>query len=54
MHTEIHASSGIRTYDPSVPAGETVHSLDGAATVIGTGIPMFVEIQPYLHGTAPL
>jgi hypothetical protein len=36
-HTDICASSGIRTYDPSVWAGtKTVYLLDRAATVIGT------------------
>jgi hypothetical protein len=34
MHTDIHASSEIRTHDPSVRA-KTVHALDRAATVIG-------------------
>jgi hypothetical protein len=35
LHTDIHASSGIRTQDPSVRTGEEVHVLDSAATVIG-------------------
>jgi hypothetical protein len=33
--TEIHGLSGIGTPDPSVRAGETIHDLDCAATVIG-------------------
>jgi hypothetical protein len=33
--TNIYASSGIRTHDPSVSAGKTVHALDSAATVMG-------------------
>jgi hypothetical protein len=33
-HTDIHASSGIRTHYPSVRA-KTVHTLDRTATVIG-------------------
>jgi hypothetical protein len=36
MHTDIHASSGIRSHDPSVWAGEELHALDWAATVIGS------------------
>jgi hypothetical protein len=35
MRTDIHASSGIRTHDPSVRASEGVSCLDRAATVIG-------------------
>jgi hypothetical protein len=34
-NTDIHASSGIRTHDPSVREGKRVHALDRAATVIG-------------------
>jgi hypothetical protein len=34
-HTDIHASSGIRTHDPNVERAKTIHALDGAATVIG-------------------
>jgi hypothetical protein len=34
-HTEIHASSGIRTHDPSFQGGKTIHGLHRAATVIG-------------------
>jgi hypothetical protein len=33
--TDIHASSGRRTHDPSVQASKTFHALDRAATVIG-------------------
>jgi hypothetical protein len=38
-HTiHIHAFSGIRSHDPSVPASEdSFHALDREATVIGTG-----------------
>jgi hypothetical protein len=35
INEDIHASSGIRTQDPSVRAGETVHALDRAEAVIG-------------------
>jgi hypothetical protein len=35
-HTDIHASSGIRTHDPSFRASEAVHALDRAATVTGS------------------
>jgi hypothetical protein len=35
----MHASSGIRTHDPSVPEGEDISCLDRAATVIGPAIP---------------
>jgi hypothetical protein len=35
MHTDIHASSGIRTHDLSVWAGEDSPYLDRAGSVIG-------------------
>jgi hypothetical protein len=35
MHTDLHASSGIRTHDPSVRVGEDSSALECAATVIG-------------------
>jgi hypothetical protein len=34
-NSDIHASSGIRTHEPSVWTHETVHALDSTATVIG-------------------
>jgi hypothetical protein len=36
MYTGNHAQSWIRTHDPSVRAGEDVHALDRAASVILT------------------
>jgi hypothetical protein len=35
MHTDPHASSEIRTQDPSIRVDEDCNALDRAATVIG-------------------
>jgi hypothetical protein len=42
MHTDIHASNGIRTLDPSVQAIKAVYASDRAATVIGQLILRYV------------
>jgi hypothetical protein len=34
-HTDIHASSGVRTHDPSVRGGKVIHAADRAASEIG-------------------
>jgi hypothetical protein len=44
MHTDIHASSGIRTHDPNFERAKTVHALDRVNNVIGFILKYNIEI----------